>query len=167
MTMDLLVDRLPPEWAGRSVDWNVHHGVRPGMLAPLVGSLERLGRGWLVAGMQKLVQRYLLLLLTPQGSMPYLPRRGTSFIALLRNGWVRTPSDLRAAFAISQTELLPQLRALEQRGDPPDERLASATLVGVELAGDHAILRIQLRSQAGDTTTFLLPIALSDAVGVP
>lgn len=139
------------------MDWAVYHGAKPGAPIQLQPGLTFQGVGWAVVGIQKLVQRFVLLLLTPRESFPYIPERGCLFMPLLLHGRIQTPADLYAAYAASMLQVLPQMRGWEAPSDPPEERLESADLQQVELAGDTVRLHIRIRSQAGEEASFSLP----------
>lgn len=117
--------------------------------------------GALIAGISKLVQRFLVELLTEQGSLVYTPDRGTLFMTALRMGVINTSQDLFAAFSSAEAELRVKLKLEEEDTDPLDERYDSAVLLSTSLFGDSASLTIQVNSRAGDSRTIIFPLRLT------
>lgn len=142
----------------RTFDWAVYHGVKPGIKVQLRNALIQEGKGWKVTGLQKAVQKFLLLLLTPQESVAYDPGRGCLFLPFLLSGRVQVPADVHAAFAASLIQILPQLRKWEDPLGPPDERIAEIDLQSVDVSFDTARLFIRIVSQAGERVSVILPL---------
>jgi hypothetical protein len=117
--------------------------------------------GALIAGIEKLVQRFLLELLTERGSLIYDPSRGTFFMTRIRAGFLRTSQDLFSEFSTAEVELRNVLRLEEADTDPPDERYANATLLSADLSGDTATLQIQVSSQAGTSRKVIYPLRVT------
>lgn len=116
--------------------------------------------GALVAGVQKLAQKVLLVLLTEKGSKPYRLDDGTDFVTAARRGRWRTVADVEQSFYAARVDVRRQVQASETDADPDDERYGSMELLGVTLATGKASIRVELRSRAGDTYTFLTPITV-------
>lgn len=116
--------------------------------------------GMLVAGIEKLVQKVLLVLLTRLGSRPYAPLEGTRFMTDAVAGRWRTTADVSESFYAARLDVSRQCRASEAATDPADERWGSLDLEGVTLSGDKVTLRVALASAAGTTYTFLTPITV-------
>jgi hypothetical protein len=114
--------------------------------------------GMLVAGIEKLVQKVLLVLLTKIGSRRYAPAEGTTFMLDAERGRWRTTADVSESFYAARLDVSRQCRASEAATDPADERWGSLDLDGVTLAGDKVTLRLSLVSAAGTAYSFLTPI---------
>lgn len=114
--------------------------------------------GQIVVGIQKLVQRLLLVLLTEKGSIVHLPDLGTDFITDARLGLMQSPGDVFSSFAAAMIDVRRQLVTEELSTDPADERLDSATLVNVSLANLKASITIEVVSQAGTAARFVQPL---------
>ena len=153
-------------YRGRRVDLAAFRGLAaaaPGLAGarPLAHQLVRPGDGGrLVAGVEKLAQRVLLVLLTRRGSRRYAPAEGTAFMADAASGRWRTVADVTASFYSARLDVVRQCRAAESADDPPDERLRGLDLEGVVLSGDKVTLRLRLTTEAGSGYTFLTPIAV-------
>lgn len=116
--------------------------------------------GFIVAGIVKLAQRFLLELLTEQGSIPYDPLRGTTFMRELRLGQVQTTIDAEISFALALDQAKLRLQLEESTDMPNDERYGRVNLISITVAPrDTLKLRLSLFSLAGTGVTLLLPIA--------
>lgn len=151
------------QYAGRTVDFLAFDGARPFGDTQLTPALVQPGQsGALITGIEKLVQRFLLELLTEKGSLHYDLNRGTFFITQIRAGVLRTSQDLFAAFGAAELELRTSLRLEEDTdNDPPEERYRSATLLSASLFGDTATLSIQVLSAAETERTIIYPLRVS------
>lgn len=118
--------------------------------------------GALIAGIEKLAQKVLLILFTKIGSRKYAPTEGTSFMIDAQRGYWRTPSDVEASFYTARLDISRQCRNSEADTDPLDERWASLDLTGVILVDDQVTVRLSLTSAAGNAYEFLTPITVSN-----
>jgi hypothetical protein len=147
---------------GRRVDLLAFQGDYPGdreLQAELTLVPEGTG-GYLCAGIQKLAQRFLTVLLLKRGSLVYFPTSGTLFMIQAEQGLWRTISDVTQAFYSARLATLRQMQAVELSTDPADERIGDAQLLSVTLTPDTVNLRIQLTSLAGSSYTFITPITV-------
>jgi hypothetical protein len=147
-------------YADRQIDMLAFHGAGIGISElvemVLVGENDS---GFVIAGIAKLAQRFLIELLTEQGSIPYDPVRGSTFMIDLRLGRVRTTLAAETSFylALAQTKL--QLQLEETEDMPDDERYGRTNLDSIILdPADTLKLRLTLFSLAGTGVTLLLPI---------
>jgi hypothetical protein len=115
--------------------------------------------GQLCVGAQKLAQRWVLEFLTERGSLRFLPKRGSEFMTQLRQGRLRTETDVIAAFNFAAVDVRINLINEEYAGMPDDERMSSAELLQVAILADNLQLTIQLTTQAGDARRFIVPIS--------
>lgn len=114
--------------------------------------------GYLITGVEKLVQRVLVILLTRQGTMQYLPTAGTRFMLDAESGLWRTVLDVQNSFYSAKLDLMRQLRALQLATDPPDEVIDTVDLLNVILTTDTVKLFIRLVTQAGQPVNFIQPL---------
>jgi hypothetical protein len=114
--------------------------------------------GFTIQGGQKLVQRFLLQLLTVQGSILYRPQIGTNFVPELQTPLGSNESDVFAAFAAAMLTLGPNMWAEELVTDPPDERFSSATMTQLTVGSGSLSATIVIVSLAGGTQTMSLPL---------
>jgi hypothetical protein len=145
-------------FAGRLADLNVMRTdpatglVTFAMVAPPDG-------GQLCVGIQKLFQRYMLILLTKKGSMLYLPNAGCTFMLDGDAGLWRTTFDVAQSFISAGLDVYRQMLAVEQDTDPPDEMFADARLTNITLTADRVGITVQVTSQAGTSVEYIVPIA--------
>lgn len=150
------------DYIGRTVDFLFYDNLKERGESLLTPTLALPGQsGALITGIQKLVQRFLLELLTERGSMPYALNRGTLFMAQLRAGVIRTSQELFASFSVAALDVQTQLQLEELATDPLDERFKQARLLAVDLSGDHASLTIQIISLAETDYTVIYPLRIT------
>lgn len=127
----------------------------------LTQALVRPGDGGaLIAGVEKLAQKILLILLTKVGSRLYAPAEGTTFMREAARGAWRTPADVSTSFYAARLAVSRQCRDSEATADPLDERWGTLDLIGVALFGDQVTIRLRLVSAAGAAYEFLTPITV-------
>lgn len=111
-----------------------------------------------IAGPQKLAQRWLLEFLTERGSMPGLPERGTNFMTLVRQGRLRTEAAFIAAFNFAAYDARVNLGKEEDATWRNDERIGDVIVESVAFLPGFAQIRFIISSLAGPTRNILLPI---------
>jgi hypothetical protein len=147
------------DYQGRTVDYLAFDDATAGGDALLSQQLVKPGEsGALITGIEKLVQRILLELLTEQGTLEYTPTRGTLFMTRLRTGNVRTSQALFSSFAAAELDVRNNIRLEETSTDPKDERYGSLELLNASLLGDTATLSIRVTSLAGESRTVIYPL---------
>lgn len=160
--MTKLLSASVQDYVGRTIDLLAFDGAKASGEAKLIPALVLPGQsGALITGIQKLVQRFLLELLTERGSLEYQPTRGTFFLTRIRAGIVRTSQDLFSEFTIAEVELKNSLMLEESDTDPSDERYLEARLLSASLFGDQATLNIQVTSRAGVSRTVIYPLRVT------
>lgn len=147
-----------------------YRGRQVDMLAfqnPGIGSLQLVDMvlvgegqsGLIIAGIAKLAQRFLLELLTEQGSIPGDPLRGTTFLTELRLGRVRTTPAAEQAFFLAVDQAKLRLQLEEEDTMPSDERYGRVELVSISLSpADTLKLQLDMFSLAGTGVRLLLPL---------
>lgn len=114
------------------------------------------GGGGLCTGIQKLIQRFVMLLLTPKGSMKFMPDRGCTFPSAVGQSY--SESQVSAAFRFAMADVAPQLKAEEDESMPDDERFRSAELLDITFFGTTLSIAVSLTSRAGSSHEVILPI---------
>lgn len=112
-----------------------------------------------VTGPPRLLQRFAVELLTEKDSIPYLPGRGSPFLAYLR-GRAATETDVFAAFAASLAGLRKNLQADETDADPDDERFSTAKVTGITIEDHRVGLRVTVINRAQQPQRLVLPLEL-------
>jgi hypothetical protein len=148
------------QYEGRTVDFLAFEDMKASGDTQLTQALVLPGQaGALITGIEKLVQRFLLELLTERGSLHYDLQRGTFFITKIRAGMVNTSQSLFAVFNAAELELRNTLKMEEDKlNEPADECYKQATLLAASLLGDFATLSIQVQSMAEESRTVIYPL---------
>lgn len=147
------------EYVGRTVDVLAYTGASPDGERLLTQSLASNGGGGQVCtGLQKLSQRFAIMLLTEKGTVPYLPDRGSDFMTQARLGRLRTQVDVMSSFSAAMIDVLANMKAEETTNDPDDERIDTADLLSVAVSPGFASITVQVSSRAGGTTSFIMPL---------
>lgn len=150
------------DYVGRTVDMLAYDNLSLSRETLLSQQLVLPGQsGALISGIQKLVQRYLLELLTELGSLTYLPRRGCLFMLEARLGLWRTTADVESSFYSSMLDVRRNLILEENESDPLEERFDNADLLSVVLSTDHVVIQVQVTSLAGTGRDILLPLRVT------
>lgn len=150
------------EYAGKTVDHLAFDDAKPVGDTLLTQTLVKQRQsGALITGISKLVQRFIVELLTEKGSLDYLPERGTFFMTALRLGLIRTSQELFATFNAAIQDVRLNLQLEEKDTDPIDEKYRNAELISTSLLGDTATLVVRITSQAGDARVVTYPLRIS------
>lgn len=112
-----------------------------------------------VTGLQKLIQRYTVLFLTPKGSVKYHPDQGSRFINAFGADNIQTSGDIVAQFAFANYDVIAQLRWEETDDDPDDERIKSVSLLdyNIDYSEGRLYLKVRLISLAGESAELTIP----------
>lgn len=150
------------EYVGKTVDYLAFDDAKAVGDTLLTQALVKPGQaGALITGISKLVQRFIVELLTEKGSLDYLPDRGTFFMTSLRLGLIRTSQELFASFNAAAQDVRINLQREETNTDPSDEKYSNAELISTSLLGDTATLVVRITSQAGDSRVVTYPLRIS------
>jgi len=147
------------DYVGRKYDAVFYHGVSdvPGshLLSQYLADEQG---GEICTGVVKLMQRVMLRLNTPRGSMLFAKNEGTDLVAAFRQGSIRTEADVYTAFGFAASRVMTQCARDDDGTLPADERLVSLNLLSVELDPETPVLTIEIVTAAGSTRTLILPI---------
>jgi len=149
------------DYSGRAVDVSVLQypdTTTPGgsTVSPAFGNPSRF-----CAGPQKLIQRYIIMMLTNIGSQPEYPGFAASFLWTLQAGI--SPVDTiraRQIFSIADYAVVGIIKNYQITNPnlPLDEQLANTRLVKLALNGGYAGFDVQLTTLAGSAVNFLVPL---------
>ena len=114
-------------------------------------------------GIQKLVQRYTIALLTELGSQPNFPGFGSPLITILTsssNSYNR--ADLYPIFNRANAKVVKEFFAYDQTANPPDdERLAGASLDSIKSTIDGGVaISVKIQTYATGPVAFVIPLPL-------
>ena len=150
------------DYKNRTIDVAAFTGWKVGTERLVTQALASPGyTGSVIAGIEKLVQRFTIELFTELGSIPYLPTRGCVFMLDARSSQWRTPGDVTESFSSSLLAIANNLALEETEDDPDDEVFSSAELLAVSLLGDSVTMRVQVISAADTSFTVLLPLTVT------
>ncbi len=112
-----------------------------------------------ITGPEKLLQRFLVELLTPRGSDIYRPRRGTMFMTAWNRG-ITTEAYLTQIFLLSERQARGNLQGEETDDTPANEQYVNTTISRLEIAQDMVRLHLTTKSRAG-TASVILPLSVA------
>jgi hypothetical protein len=148
---------------GRTVDLLAYQGVQASgdiLLAPSLADPST--GGYVITGIQKLAQRFIVELFREQGTTTFRPGLGTTFLTEARYGSFRTQADVISAFARAVSQIRVNLQAQESDDDPDDERFLDAEVLSVVVESERVAIYANLISRAGRDRQFVFPIAVSN-----
>ena len=151
----MTISRKLSKYPDRSFDFTVMHGAAKTGSTLVDFSLVKDG-GAVCTGLQKLIQRYVLCLMTDVGSMIFNSRRGCSFMKSIMQA--RDEDAVTTAFQFARMDVAQQLQNEETDDMPDSEKYASSELLDVSFFGDTLSIAIKLQSVSGDSSDIILPI---------
>lgn len=157
------IQNTTTNYSGRKKDISILQYPDPTDIDPQNMSISFGGIGRFCAGVQKLIQRYAIILLTNLGSQKYYPDFGTDLIATLRNG-VGAMDLIRVTqiFNAANYEAIAVIRAAQTYDleIPEDERLASAELVDTNILGSAVYFSVTITTESATAINFVLPLPI-------
>jgi len=148
------------DYSTRKRDIHIFQGVditKPATITPSFGNISNY-----CAGIQKLVQRYAIALLTVIGSQPEFPTFGTDLLTELSNTNLTIDrTRLTHIFNFANFEVISAFRQYQANTDGllDDEQLDTATLQDIVVSNDGKVsLIVQIIPVAEDAITFLIPL---------
>jgi hypothetical protein len=160
----MAISGISSNYVSRKLDVSILHGGNP---SSEVASLVLIGfnpdgeKSKRCAGIQKLIQRYSILLLSSPGDQPDFPDFGSGLRVVLQNKSRLDEGQLRHLFAIANSKILDEIVEEQQQDTTrqPDEQLASVEFISGKYELDSLSLRLKLITVAGDSVEFLTPIS--------
>lgn len=154
------------DYTGRQLDLEIMQGVAVPSGTVQLTLTATDGSSRAATGMQKALQRYTALLLTPTASVPFPAVTGNYLLEALRTGVVPDAGYLRHLFNMANSAAIDTMRAddynIERFGEQPaDERIVSVELSNITVDYGTSTLRLDLtfRTEAGSDYTYVLPIS--------
>ncbi len=118
-----------------------------------------------VAGVQKAVQRYVALLLTPSDSVPFASSANNMLLSELAAGRVSDTGYLRHLFNMASSVAIDEMRKEDYNTDlfgdqADDERIAEVELDGMTIDHETSTLGLSLtfRTEAGADYAYVIPV---------
>lgn len=160
----MAIRNVTTELTGRTVDVNIS-----GNLQPSNSGAQPLGLGFglvstQVSGVQKLLQRYTVTLLTSKGSQKNSPEFGTDLIPTLLGGNLIDVGLLVHTFNLASWSVVKTMRDYQAAHPemPLDEQINTALLVDYKIDGSTVLFNVKVQTQAGDLIDFILPVTTPD-----
>lgn len=155
------INKVTTDYTGRDKDINIFPVVSP-LLQPKQTVTPSFGKvSSYCAGVQKLLQRYAVALLTVQGSQPEYPTFGTGLLRNVMVSSITTLSDLSHAFNFANSLVISMFRDYQSKheGLPLDEQLDTAILADITTTANYEVtFSVKIYTMAGNTYDYLLPI---------
>jgi hypothetical protein len=112
-------------------------------------------------GIQKILQKYAIILLTNITSQPDYPAFGTDFFYTLQGGI--SPVDRVMAsqiFTLASFAAVSELRKYQTNHPelPDDEKIVRAELLDLDLYGGYVGFSVKVVTAAGDDVNFVIPL---------
>jgi hypothetical protein len=117
-----------------------------------------------LTGLEKMIQKWTLLFLTPQGSDPFEPDLGTDFYRVLESssgdeGYISNIVNSAISDASEQIEVVQS----EVENLPEDETFSAAALISISVVSQTLDVRIQLVNAQGESRIYTLPVPLENS----
>jgi hypothetical protein len=154
---------LSYDYSNRTVDLEIFQTEDPPELfRQLTMSPKEAGISRAVAGIQKVVQRYLLTFMTAKGSVRNRPDFGSVFMSAITSGLLQSRSAVVQYFSFANADVIRQMKA-QDAGDasaPNDERIRVAYLADyiIDTSTSRLYLKISIETLAGAGAEFLVPV---------
>ena len=155
-----MISGTTTDYTGRQTDILILRGANVNTANAVQTTIEFGSPSSMCAGVQKLMQRYAISMLTILGSQQNFASFGTTLMSSLQNAGGQTTSDLNHLFNYANLTVVTNFRNYQANNPSnfPDEQLNTATLNSVDISGNSVRLNISIVSVAGTTVQFLLPI---------
>jgi hypothetical protein len=153
------ISLITTDYSGRTKDLHIMQGVAPNGVATISPSFGKISN--FCTGIQKLIQRYTICLLTAITSQPNFPAFGTNFIPTLVNGSVRfNKGDISTLFNFANADVIRLFRDYQRKtsGLPEDEQLNTASLDSISVIDNNVYMTIKLVPVATPAVTFVVPL---------
>jgi len=150
------------DYSNRTVDILILGGVDGLIPGVQVDSLTFGKPSQQVTGVQKLIQRYAISLLTILGSQTNYPDFGTSFLSSLQSGQQVTKVSGTHIFNFANIAVISEFRdyQIANPGIPLDEQINGASLLSLTASGGNINFTVSITTKAGTSLSFVVPLPL-------
>lgn len=158
----MAIKSVSNDYTGRKKDINLAYKINPTDPNIQAVNLQFGPVSSFVAGTQKLIQRYIISLLTIKGSQPDYETFGTDFLSSLQGTNVLNRQDFKHIFNFANWKVISEFRKYQGANpdQPLDEQLNTATLESFVADRGKVTLRIKIVTLAGEIIDFLLPLPI-------
>jgi hypothetical protein len=150
------IANITTDYTGRTIDINIA-GSKDGKNKSAM-SLSFGDTSSHVTGVQKLVQRYTIALLTKLGSQTDTPTFGTDFISALQGNL--TASDIEHILVFANAKVISEFREYQESTEalPLDEQINTVSIDTLTYELGVLNLKLSISTMAGNTIDYILPI---------
>lgn len=151
------------DYTGRQLDVNIAYKINPNFAGPQEVNLRFGTVSTYCAGVQKLVNRYIIALFTALGSQPNYATFGTNFLPSLIGKNMVTALDAKHTFNLASWSVVQLFRNYQKEnpGLPTDEQINTASLADLTVTETGLTFRVNLLTLAGEKVQFLVPLPLT------
>jgi len=124
---------------------------RPGIPYQMTVDLRGSGSGSVISGIQKTIQRFIILLFTEMGSVLFWPNTGCRFMTDVKQGRLRTAADVSQSFASAMIDLRRQFALQVLDTDTLTDQIDNVELLSADIGDGRVTLSLKLTTLAGDS----------------
>ncbi len=151
------------DYSNRTKDLHILQGVSPTQKKAINLKFGRFSS--YCSGVQKLIQRYTIALLTELGSQVNFNTFGSSLLAELKGlNTTAAQAEVKHIFNFASSKVTTDFRNYQKELEaavPEDEQLGTAILESVNYENDILYLAIRIYPISGDETAFIIPLPLA------
>ena len=153
-----MITSVTTDYTGRQKDINIFGYKNPNTQTISTASLSFGRVSSYCAGVQKLLQRYTIALLTKLGSQTTYPDFGTDFTSSLESS--QTSQDLQHALVFANALVISEFRQYQavNSGLPLDEQIQTVTINALTYTQGVLYLNLSILTLAGDAVQYILPL---------
>lgn len=159
-----MYSKTTTNYTGRQLDLEILQSVvSPDHAQKVIPGISLSG-GKIVSGIEKMVQRYLVLFLTKLGSVHFDKLAGSDLLSNLAKGTITDTNSFTFHFNIANEYALSKMKEDSESNlygpENPDEAIDSAELKNIDLdyGSSTARISIKLTSKAGNNYYFVVPL---------
>jgi len=160
----MAIQNITTDYTGRKKDISIMRNTVPTVANAQPVTLEFGKVSAYCAGVQKLVQRYTVIFFTAVGSQPDYPDFGTPFYTTVVQSNIGAKSEILHKFNFANLKTIETIRAYQQASTvaiPLDEQINTATLLDLVISTPDSLqLKIKIKTNAGESVDFLMPLPL-------
>ena len=114
----------------------------------------------IVSGIEKMVQRYMVFLLSQAGTCALEPDKGTDLLGDVTSGKIYNIETLRSSVARAKSYADKAMLESIEDGDREDESFKSSEIVDLSIDSPRmsVVISIKLTSAAGESYTYITPV---------
>jgi len=152
------ISGVTTDYTGRKKDINIFGYKNPSIQQTSMATLSFGPTSSYCAGVQKLIQRYVIMFLTNLGSQQFYPDFGTSFVPSLSAS--QSGTDLTHVYVFANKLVIDNFRAYQSTHTdlPLDEQIQTVLLNSISYENGIMNLSITFLTLSGDTVDYILPL---------